>query len=238
MVRSSKLLRVYALVLALALALVVYLLTIVAPSGPVSPVAAGAAPKAGGSVELTPQQRKEFVAGAREVAGLNRAQIADALEDPATLAAIPVSAEVRTVETQPAAQQVQEEGTRSSLAAAVYCKPFKSVTNYRNAYGTLLARYKVTKSWCWDYAKIVSVTLPQVSGFVTRDGASLGWRYNGVTERSDYYFTYKNVKRGGHASYRKGSFSICNSSGCLPDQTPQISILVHYDGYGYQSSPR
>ena len=187
-------------------------------------------------VKLSPQQRAEFVAGAKRVAGLNDAQIAAALKDPATLAAVPVRAEVRPVETQPTAQA--RGGERSASAAATsYCRRFGSTVNYANAYGTLLASYNVSRVWCWDYSSITYVSVPTVSGTVTERGTALGWRYNGVIARSDAYFYYDGLSRGGHVSRRKGSFSVCNaSSGCFLQKTPQVNIFGFYDGRGYQRS--
>ncbi len=186
--------------------------------------------------ELSPKQRAEFVAVAKRVAGLNDAQVAAALKNPASLAAIPVRAEVQRTETQPAARA--QEGERSPSAASTsYCRRFASTVNYFNAYGTLLASYKVSRVWCWNYSAITYVSVPSVSGTVTEKGAALGWRYDGVIAKSDYYFYYDGLSRGGHVSRRKGSFSVCNAaSGCFLKKTPKVSIFGFYDGRGYQRS--
>ena len=194
--------------------------------------------KAKPEVELSPRQHAEFVAGAKKVAGLNSAQITAALKNPATLAAVPVRAEVRTSETEPTARaQEDRAGESFSATATSYCRRFASTVNYTNAYGTLLASYKVSRVWCWDYSAITYVSVPEVSGTVTARGAALGWRYNGLIARSDAYFYYDGRSRGGHVSRRKGSFSVCNaSSGCFLTKTPQVSIFGYYDGRGYQKS--
>lgn len=192
--------------------------------------------QAGPGVRLSPEQRAEFVAGAKKTAGLSDAQIASALKNPATFAAVPVRAEVRTLETEPAAQ-TREGGESSSAAATSYCRKLSGTVDYTNAYGTLLASYKVSRTWCWDYSAITHVSVPAVSGTVTQKGAALGWRYNGVIAKSDAYFYYKGVSEGGHVSRRKGSFSACNSaSGCFLQKAPQVKIWGHYDGRGYQRS--
>ena len=192
--------------------------------------------QAGPGVKLTSEQRAQFVAGAKKVAGMNDAQIASALRDPAAFAAVPMRAEVRPLETAPT-PRVQESERSSSPASTSYCRSLGSVVNYKNAYGTLLASYKVSRSWCWNYSAITYVSVPAVSGTVTEKGAALGWRYNGVIAKSDAYFYYDGLSRGGHVSRRKGSFSVCNaSSGCFLQKTPQVRIWGYYDGRGFQSS--
>ncbi len=145
-------------------------------------------------------------------------------------------AEVRTTETEPIAQA--REGERSPSAAATsYCRRFVSTVNYRNTYGTLLASYRVSRVWCWNYSSITYVSVPAVSGTVTEKGKALGWRYDGVIAKSDAYFYYDGLSRGGHVSRRKGSFSVCNAqSGCFLMKTPRVVIFGFYDGRGRQRS--
>ena len=188
-------------------------------------------------VDLSPQQRAQFVAGAKKVAGLNDAQIAAALKDPKTFAAVPVRAEVRPFETEPTAVAQDGGGEFSSAAATSYCQRLGSTVDYGSAYGVPLASFKVSRVWCWNYSAITYVSVPAVSGTVSRGGAALGWRYNGVIERSDAYLYYDGLSRGGHVSRRKGSFSVCNAeSGCFLQKTPKVSIFGFYDGWGYQRS--
>ena len=151
-------------------------------------------------------------------------------------AAVPVRADVVPLETEPTAS-VQNQGEESLSAATSYCRRIGSMVTYKNAYGTLLAYYKVSRDWCWNYSAITYVSVPKVSGIVTAKGASLGWRYNGVIAKSDYYFYYDGLSRGGHVSHRKGKFSVCNAaSGCYLQKTPRVSLYGFYDGQGYQRS--
>lgn len=152
-------------------------------------------------------------------------------------AAVPVRADVVPLETEPTASVQDQGGESLSAAATSYCRKIGSIVNYKNAYGTRLASYKVSRTWCWNYSAITYVSVPAVSGTVTEKGAALGWRYNGVIAKSDYYFYYDGLSRGGHLSHRKGKFSVCNAaSGCFLQKTPRVSLYGYYDGRGYQIS--
>lgn len=193
--------------------------------------------QAGPGTGLSPGQREEFVAGAKKTAGLNDAQIRAALEDPAALAAIPVQSEVLPLKPEPVAQPRQDGKTTSAAAGATpTCRSFTSQVNYKNTYGTLLASFKVGRTWCWDYSSVTYASVPAVSGAVTKAGAAGGWRYDGVLSRSDYFFTHNGRTRGGYFSYRKGGFTVCNAAnGCYMRKTPQVRFWAYYDGRANQS---
>lgn len=193
--------------------------------------------RAGSGVTLTPDQREEFVAGAKKVAGLNDAQIRAALKDPAALAAIPVQTEVLQFKSEPEAQRREGGENATSAAAASTCRSFTSQVNYKNTYRTVLASFKVGRTWCWNYSSVTYASVPAVSGVVTKAGAAGGWRYNGVLSRSDYFFVHDGRTRGGYFSYRKGSFTVCTAAnGCYMQKTPQVRFWAYYDGQARQSN--
>ena len=130
-----------------------------------------AKPGQGNSNELTPQQRAEFVAGAKEVAGLDDAQIAAALKNPDAVAAIPVNFEV--VDNSSPAPSFQGERSRSTAAA---CAAVSGETTYRNARGKLLARFATYREFCYNGSAITYLAPLQVGGGATNLGASRGWR--------------------------------------------------------------
>lgn len=193
--------------------------------------------QAGPGVKLTSEQRAQFVAGAKKVAGMNDAQIRAALEDPAALAAVPVQTEVLPFKPEPEAQRRVGDEDAPSAAAASTCRSFTSQVNYKNTYRTVLASFKVGRSWCWNYSSVTYASVPAVSGVVTKAGATAGWRYNGVLSRSDYFFTHDGRNRGGYSSYRKGSFTVCTAAnGCYMQKTPQVRFWAYYDGQARQST--
>lgn len=220
--RTIKVMTVTALMLALA-------------AGVAMGATRGDSAHAGPGGSLASDQREEFAAGAKKTAGLSDAQISAALEDPAVLASIPVRTEVLPLKSEPVAPP-QEDGRSSSAATTAYCRSFVSQVNYKNAYGTLLASFKVDRTWCWNYSSVTYASIPAVSGTVTRAGAAGGWRYDGVLSRSDYFFSYDGRSRGGYFSYRKGSFTVCNATyGCYMQKTPQVRFWAYYNGQAKQN---
>lgn len=184
----------------------------------------------GAAAGLTAEQRKEFVAGARKVAGLTDAQISAALKNPAALRGIPVR--VQEIRTAPkSSEQSRSQDSQIQSTVTPYCATITGGTTYSNVYRQPLASFKVSRRWCWDYSTVTSVSVPTVTGTVTQTGAAGGWRYKGLTGSSDSFITYNNRVRGGHVSYRRGSFTACTYElGCYLFKAPWVKSTVYYNG--------
>lgn len=181
--------------------------------------------------KLTREQREQFAAGAREVAGLSEAQISAALKDPAARAAIPVYAEAV-----PFAPETSGSSAQSRGALATKCKTAGGQVNYYNNSGQVLAYFRVLKNWCFDYSRITSVPAPTVSAGATDLGARVGWRYKGLLRGNDYYVPYKGLSRGGHVSSRTGNFKVCTAATDCIQKTPRVRVTVYYDGNSYTTT--
>lgn len=187
-----------------------------------------AKPGQGNSNKLTPQQRAAFVAGAKEVAGLNDAQIAAVLKNPDAVDAIPVSFEV--ADNSSLAPSVQGERSRSAAAA---CADVGGEANYRNVRGELLARFATYREFCYNGAAITHLAPLQMDGGVTNLGESKGWRYQGVVDSKNQYFTYKGRPQGGHKTVRVASFKVCPEGAQCFKKVPKVGLYVHFDGFRY-----
>ena len=187
--------------------------------------------KPGQGNKLTPQQRQEFIVGAKEVAGLNDAQIAAALKNPDAVDAIPVSFEVEDLGGPATTPSLQGERFRSAAAAA--CANVRGEANYRNVRGESLANFAVYREFCFNGAAITYLSPAQVGGGVTNLGASKGWSYQGVVDRKNQFFMYKGRSQGGHKTVRVASFKVCPEGASCFKKLPRVALYVHFDGFRY-----
>lgn len=185
--------------------------------------------KPGQGNKLTPQQRQEFIVGAKEVAGLNDAQIAAALKNPDAVDAIPVSVDVDEIG---GPATTAASGQRSRAAAAA-CANVRGEANYRNVRGESLANFAAYREFCYNGVAITYLAPAQVGGGVTELGASKGWRYQGVVESKNQYFTYKGRPQGGHKTIRVASFKVCAEGMTCFKKVPKVGLYVHFDGFRY-----
>ena len=128
---------------------------------------------------------------------------------------------------------VQSQG--SPAQAATNCKSIDRTVAYRDRAGAgqPLAYFRVSQIWCWDGRAVTYASKPKVAGKVTKLGAARGWRYGGLLDKQDCYFAYKGLSRGGHASIRKGGFTVCAKNTQCSKKTPRVQIIVYYDGNGF-----
>ncbi len=122
------------------------------------------------------------------------------------------------------------QSQQSPAQAASNCKGIHRTVTYRDGLGQPFAYFQVRQTWCWDDRAVTYVSKPKVAGKVTKLGAARGWRYDGLLGKRDYYFAYKGLSRGGHTSFREGSFTVCanNTTQCYK-KTPRVQITVYHD---------
>ena len=128
---------------------------------------------------------------------------------------------------------VQSQG--SPVQAATNCKGIDRTVAYRDRAGSgqPLAYFRVSQIWCWDGRAVTYASKPKVAGKVTKLGATRGWRYDGLLGKRGYYFAYKGLSRGGHASIREGGFTICAKNTQCSKKTPRVQIIVYHNGNGF-----
>jgi hypothetical protein len=126
---------------------------------------------------------------------------------------------------------VQSQG--SPAQAASTCKGIQRTVNYVDRSRQLLAYFQVNQSWCWNGRAVTYVSQAKTVGKVTKLGASRGWRYDGLIDKRDYYFVNNGLSRGGHASIREGSFTVCAEGYQCYQRTPKVQLYVYHNGQAY-----
>jgi hypothetical protein len=123
----------------------------------------------------------------------------------------------------------------SPAQAASNCKRIDRTVAYREGAGAgqPLYYFQVSQIWCWNGRAVTYASKPKVAGKVTKLGAARGWRYDGLLGKRDYYFAYKGLSRGGHASIREGGFTVCAKNTPCSKKTPRVQIIVYHDGNGF-----
>lgn len=182
-----------------------------------------------GEPNLTAEQEAEFRTGAKEVGGLTDQEVEQALEDAQLLQGVPVRAE--EYEDSEDSTSLDQPASESDITTqAVRCGTLTTGKKYVNIFGTVLFRFEVPKYWCWDYYRVTYAPSPAGRPYLTVAGNVLGWRWDTVTSRSDYYLYANGNYRGGHRSFRAGRFLRCVGTYCYNQATLNITQRVYYNG--------
>ena len=209
--RSTKMAIV--LIVGLAMALIIAVTTLQSASAQDSKDSVPKGPGMGkipttskGEVKLSQKERADFAKKAKQVAGLNEAQISQAIKNPRLFAGTPTSVE----------PDVTRAGNKSGslslsrASGARGCDTLRKGINYNNLFGTRLYRFQINKRWCWNGRRVTAIKFVTDRSYVTSFGSLVtGWRYRGIKQRQNNYFYALGNYRGGHRTFRRGFFEQC-----------------------------
>lgn len=107
------------------------------------------------------------------------------------------------------------------------CTWYKSTINGKNIGGAYVWRFSLRVDWCYLNNKVVSISPPQVEGYVYGWAGVAGWTYEGVRNTSQWdYYGDKWVYR----TYAQGAFKFCSVIRVLCVQSRYPSHTI--DAYG------
>jgi hypothetical protein len=196
----------------------------------------GATNEKASKVEMTERQRADFVRGAKEVAGLNDAQIERVLQHPEMIDDIPVSKKFysRTIEVP------STTGSSSGQTRAAYTPVTRkklAVLEYEDADGQLVFKLEAVKTWVFDGDRVLSGSMNDVTAWIREDAryspSTGGWRYAEEAEsHTERYVPYAGRAYGGHKSTLAARFDLFYYGDSRPTGLVRqgISQIGQYNG--------
>lgn len=180
------------------------------------------------STGLTTTQTAQVVVAAKKL-GYTDAQAKAISKNRNQALSIPVSSE--TMHVVGAAPKV------NALAAISGPYPIQcqNETVYRNELNVLhwkLWGFHLTKGWCYDHRTVTYAPQANVWGETTNTGSLTGWRYDGITDRGEFFVNPGNGGFMGHQSYAHGHFELCLLKvGCIQNIYPTVLVTGWFDGH-------
>jgi hypothetical protein len=122
------------------------------------------------------------------------------------------------------------QSQQSPAQAASNCKGIHRTVAYRDGRGNRLPISRCARHGAGTIAPSHTCRSRRSQGRSPSWGRRAGWRYDGLLGKRDYYFAYKGLSRGGHTSFREGSFTVCakSTTQCYK-KTPRVQITVYHD---------
>jgi hypothetical protein len=128
---------------------------------------------------------------------------------------------------------------QSSTQPSSVCSRLGTRVNYFSYRNEVLAFFETSQVFCFNGNRVTYASTPNTRGVITQRGAQYGWRYDGIVGGYDRYFTVNGKVRGGHRSFRQGSFTVCNAQyGCFANYKPWGRMTGYYNGRGINEAGR
>lgn len=171
-----------------------------------------------------------FVRRAQTVGGLSRRQLLIVLRHPQLIPAIPIYSESRRSGLSVISSRYPSKG----------CRPTGAFVRKRNLTKNTLWEFSVKKRWCWNKARKRVWVVPgsiEVKHPIPNASNIAGWRYDGLTDKADFYYNYRGSgRRGAHSTFRNGKFSFCPPRIlCIRTRQAIVRLGVRWTGSAFEN---